>query len=199
MNPVLGGVITAHFDELRPLSAPSAQRSHVHGALDLAGGDGIVRAPTDGVAQGVVIFRGVDPRKGLGAWGAKGLEEKSEIMEFPWREYWYDVYGGFVVLYEPNGKMHLLCHVWPNRLLNPQPGPARYPFRFAYYIEEAEITRWPCHILMTDATEVRQGQPLAPVGTAGYSTGAHVHWEIHHTSKAIDYYSVRINPKEYMR
>lgn len=199
MTPIRGGVITTPFAEPRPLSVPPARRDHVHGALDLAEGDGIIRAPAAGSAQGVVIFRGVDPVKGIGAWGAKGLAEKSEILEFPWREYWYDVYGAFVVLYEPSGRMHLLCHVWPNRLLNPQPGPARYPFRFAYYIEEAEVTRWPCHILMTEAMEVKVGQPLAPVGNAGYSTGRHVHWEIHHQSDRLDDYPLRINPEEYMR
>lgn len=198
MTALRGGRITTPFDEPRPLSVPPAQRNHVHGALDLAEGDGIIRAPVSGQAQGVVIFRGVEPVKGIGAWGAKGLEEKSEILEFPWREYWYDIYGGFVVLYEPNGRMHLLCHVWPTRLLNPQPGPARYPFRFAYYIEEAELTRWPCHILLTEPTEVLAGQPLAPIGNAGYSTGKHVHWEIHHQATHLDDYPLRINPETYL-
>lgn len=197
-------MITTSFDEPRPLSVPPAQRNHVHGALDLAGGDGIIRAPASGRAQGVVIFRGVDPVKGTGGWGAKGLEEKSEILEFPWREYWYDIYGGIVVLYEPNGRMHLLCHILPAKLLNPQPGPARYPFRYAYYIEEREDTRWICHMMLTEPTEVREGQPLAPVGYAGYVVpqgqgGRHLHWEIHHQSDRLDDYSLRIHPEEYMK
>jgi len=204
MTPLRDGIITTPFDELRPLSVPPSQRNHVHGALDLAGGDGIVRAPADGRAQGVVIYRAVDPVKGIGGWGAKGIEEKSEILEFPWREYWYDTYGAFVVLYEPSGRTHLLCHILPKDILNPQPGPARYPFRYHYYIEERENTRWICHMMLTEPTEVRAGQPLAPVGYAGYvipegPNGRHLHWEIHHTSKAIDDYPLRINPKEYMR
>ena len=197
MTPLRGGRVTTPFDEMRPLSVPPERRSHVHGALDLAGGDGIIRAPARGTAQGVVIFRGVDPAKGLGAWGAKGLEEKSEILEFPWREYWYDVYGGIIVLYEPKGRMHLLCHVWASQILNHQPHPAQFPFRFAYYIEERESTRWPCHMMLTEEVEVREGQPLARVGNAGFSTGPHLHWEIHH-GRRIDDYPARINPMEYL-
>jgi hypothetical protein len=193
VTPLRGGRITTPFDEMRPLSVPPAQRNHIHGALDLAGGDGIIRAPAKGTAQGAVIFRSPG-----GAWGAKGLEEKSEILEFPWREYWYDIYGGIIVLYEPNGRMHILCHVWAAQLLNHQPHPAQFPFRFAYYIEERETTRHPCHMMLTEATEIKEGQPLARVGNAGQSTGTHLHWEIHHTSKRIDDYAGRINPEEYL-
>jgi len=203
MTPIHGGVITTPFSEPRPLSVPPAQRTHVHGALDVAGGDGIVRAPADGTAQGFAIYRGVDPDRGRGGWGGKGIVEKSEILAFPWREYWYDTFGAFVTLIEPSGRLHLLCHIWPSRMLNPQPGPARYPFRYAYYIEEEEATRWPCHLMMTEATQVRAGQPIAPVGYAGYvtgPTGRHVHWEIHHQADRLDDYAARIDPaKEYMR
>lgn len=194
MELIKGGVITAGFDDQRPLSHPG---QHIHGALDIAGGDGIIRAPIRGTAQGVVVFRGVDPSKGLGAWGAPGQSEKSEILEFPWREYWYDIFGGIIVLYEPNGRMHLLCHIWASQILNHQPHPAQFPFRFAYYIEERESTRWPCHMMLTEPVEVREGQPLARVGNAGYSTGPHLHWEIHH-GRRIDDYSLRINPMEYL-
>jgi hypothetical protein len=142
------------------------------------------------------MFRGVDPTKDLGAWGAPGLEEKSEILEFPWREYWYDIYGGFIVLYEPKGRMHLLCHIWASQILNHQM-PSQFPFRFAYYIEERESTRWPCHMMLTEEVEVREGQPLARVGNAGFSTGPHLHWEIHH-GRRIDDYPARINPMEYL-
>ncbi len=203
MTPLRGGQITAPFNESRPLSIPPGERTHVHGAIDLAGGEGIIRAPVSGQAQGVVIYRAVDPSKGIGGWGSKGAVEKSEILEFPWREYWYDTYGAFVVLYEPSGRMHLFCHILPKHILNPQPGPAHYPFRYAYYIEEAENTRWICHMMITAPIEVRAGQPLAPVGYAGFVVpqgpgGRHLHWEIHHTNKKIDDYSARVHPEEYM-
>jgi hypothetical protein len=193
MNPVRGGVITTPFNERRPLSVPLAQRTHIHGALDLAGGDGIIRAPAEGIAQGAAIFRTPS-----GAWGAAGQAEKSEILEFPWRDYFYDVFGGIVVLYEPSGRMHLLCHIWASQILNHQPHPAQFPFRYAYYIEERESTRWPCHMMLTEEVEVREGQPLARVGNAGYSTGPQLHWEINHTRNKIDDYHLRIHPETYL-
>lgn len=204
MTPLTGGRITATFDEMRPLSVPPAQRIHPHGALDLAGGDGIIRAPTRGTAQGFVIIRGRDPRGVPGEWGGPGIREKSEILEFPWRNYWDETYGGIIVLIEPSGRTHLFAHILPTHILNPQPGPARYPFRFAYYIEEREDTRYLCRMLLTEPREVNEGQPLAPVGYAGYVVpqgpgGRHVHWEIHHQADRLDDYPLRINPEEYLK
>lgn len=198
MNPVKGSRITTPFDEMRPLSVPLARRDHVHGALDLAGGDGIILAPARGTAQGAVIVRGVDPQKGIGTWGAPGIDEKSEILEFPWREYWYDIFGGIVVLYEPGGRMHIMAHIWASALLNHQVHPVQSPFRFSYYIEERETTRWPCHMMLTEPVEVQEGQPLSKIGNAGFSTGPHLHWEVHHTNELIDDYAKRVNPEEYL-
>ncbi len=193
MNVIRNGIITTGFEEMRPLNLPPEKRWHIHGALDLAGGDGIIRAPARGTAQGVVIFRSPG-----GAWGAPGIDEKSEILEFPWKEYWYDIYGGIIVLYEPKGRMHILAHIWASQILNSQPHPAQFPFRYAYYIEERETTRYPCHMMLTETVEVKDGQPLARVGNAGQSTGPHVHWEIHHQATKLDDYPLRINPKEYL-
>jgi len=193
MNVIRNGIITTGFEEMRPLNLPPEKRWHIHGALDLAGGDGIIRAPARGTAQGVVIFRSPG-----GAWGAPGIDEKSEILEFPWRDYWYDIYGGIIVLYEPKGRMHILAHIWASQILNPQPHPAQFPFRYAYYIEERETTRYPCHMMLTETVEVKDGQPLARVGNAGQSTGPHVHWEIHHQATKLDDYPLRINPEEYL-
>lgn len=193
MNVIRKGIITTGFEEMRPLNLPPEKRWHVHGALDLAGGDGIIRAPARGTAQGVVIFRSPG-----GAWGAPGIDEKSEILEFPWRDYWYDIYGGIIVLYEPKGRMHILAHIWASQILNSQPHPAQFPFRYAYYIEERETTRYPCHMMLTETVEVKEGQPLARVGNAGQSTGPHVHWEIHHQADRLNDYPLRINPEEYL-
>lgn len=193
MNVIRNGIITTGFEEMRPLNLPPEKRWHIHGALDLAGGDGIIRAPARGTAQGVVIFRSPG-----GAWGAPGIDEKSEILEFPWKEYWYDIYGGIIVLYEPKGRMHILAHIWASQILNSQPHPAQFPFRYAYYIEERETTRYPCHMMLTETVEVKDGQPLARVGNAGQSTGPHVHWEIHHQATKLDDYPLRINPEEYL-
>jgi murein DD-endopeptidase MepM/ murein hydrolase activator NlpD len=67
-----------------------------------------------------------------------------------------------------------------------------------YYLEERAKTRWPSHILMTDEVYVKQGERLAPLGNAGYTTGSHVHWEIHHQADMLDDYAKRIDPREYL-
>ena len=40
---------------------------------------------------------------------------------------------------------------------------------------------------------LKPGDLIGYVGNAGYSTGPHVHWEIHHGWQ-IDYYGNRVNP-----
>jgi hypothetical protein len=199
MNPIKGGIITTPFDEPRPLTVPPAQRNHVHGALDIAGGDWIVRAPSSGTAQAFAFFRGVDPTKGIGSWGGAGVAEKPEILAFPWREYWFDTYGAIIALIEPDGRLHLLCHFFPSKLFNPS---STNPFTFSGYLEENETTRWACHLLKTGPIQVEIGQPLAPAGYAGFvvgPTGRHVHWEVHHQATWLDDYSARIHPeKDYL-
>ena len=195
MIPVAGGVITTPFNEMRPLTVPPAQRWHVHGALDIARGDGVVVSPVDGEAQAWAIFRGIDPKTDGHAWGSS---EKPDILALPWRGYWFEVYGGIITIIERGtGRLHILCHFWPARILNHDPE-FDGPWHSIYYLEERTVTRWPSHILMTDQVYVKAGQRLAPVGNAGQSTGPHVHWEIHHQADMLDDYAKRINPQEYL-
>lgn len=195
MLPIKGGVITSPFDEMRPLSAPPAKRWHIHGALDIARGDGVVLAPVDGEAQAFVIFRGVEPGTRGHEWGA---DEKPDILAFPWHNYWFEIYGGFITLIERgSGRLHILCHFWPARILNHDPE-FDGPFHSLYYLEERKVTSHPCHMEFTDQVYVKRGQRLAPVGSAGQSTGPHVHWEIHNQVDRLDDYSARVRPTEYL-
>ena len=195
MIPVKNGVVTAPFDEMRPLTVSPARRWHVHGALDIARGDGVVVAPVEGEAQGFVIFRGVEPKTDGHTWGK---DEKPDILSLPWRNYWQEIYGGIITIIERgSGRLHILCHIWPSRILNHDPDFGG-PFHSLYYLEERTVTRWPSHILMTGQVYVKAGQRLAPVGNAGQSSGPHVHWEIHHHADRLDEYGARINPVEYL-
>ena len=181
---VKNGVITAGFNDPRPLSNPG---QHIHGALDIAGGDGYIYSPVDGIACGFVISRGI-------GWAPA---DKPEVMTLPFREYYSDIFGGIIVIEEAKTKrMHILAHIYPTNLLNGNPVQTQ-KFKFEKYIESKVDSRTPAFLLKTFEIEIKKGWCLAPVGNAGFSTGKHVHWEIHHGWK-IDDYSERINPMEYL-
>jgi murein DD-endopeptidase MepM/ murein hydrolase activator NlpD len=42
---------------------------------------------------------------------------------------------------------------------------------------------------------IKEGAPLCPVGNAGFSTGPHVHWEIHPSSEVLSSYTDRLDPE----
>lgn len=177
--PISGGRVTAPFDEPRPVEGP---KTHDHGALDVAGGDGQVRAPAAGIARAYIFIRypGED-------WM---FRDKPEIQELPFRRYWYDVFGGLIVVTEPSGIMHLMTHFFSNQL---QRG-----FGRLHVYETSKETRFPCTALVSDAREVRRGEVVSKVGNAGYSSGPHIHWEVHHQSDRLDDYPSRINPSRYI-
>lgn len=193
MIVIKNGTITTGFFEMRPLTLQPEKRWHVHGAYDVAGGDGLVRSPVDGIAQGFVIFRVPG-----GAWAAK---EKSLITEIPWCNYFQDIYGGVIAIIENKSqRLHLLCHIFPETILDGSTK-ATATFKYENYIETAEYGQWPAHLMRTAKIEVEAGDVLAPVGKAGQIsgvTGLHVHWEIHHGGKKLDDYAARVDPKEYM-
>lgn len=179
--PVIGGRVTAGFQEPRPLEGP---KTHVHGALDIAGGDGLIRSPCTGTTHGYAFFRPAG-----GAWAPA---EKPEILAWPWRDYWADIYGSILTIEEEgSGRLHILAHLWPSQL-------NRVLFSSLHYIETAAVGRWPAHGIYTEPARVQKGQMIGRIGNAGYSTGPHLHWEIHHQANRLDEYSARVDPTEYV-
>lgn len=186
MMPIKGGQITAPFNEPRPLS--SKLKTHVHGALDIAGGDGLVRAPVSGLGRAYVFFRpGPDT-----TWPQ---DEKAEIQAIAFRNYFYDIYGAIIAIAADDGTLHLLCHCYATAIINSQGG---RPFLFDRYVESKAPTRFPLTMLVSNGSHLSAGQVIAKVGSAGQSTGAHVHWEVHHSPAKLDTYAERINPDRYI-
>jgi len=191
MEVIKGGKITAGFTDKRPLSVPAEKRNHIHGAIDIAGGDGLVRSPVDGIAQGFAIFRAPG-----GGWDHE--KEKRLILDMPWREYFADIFGAIITIEERRtGRLHILAHFWPEVVIDGS-SKATVQFQYDNYLETAKEDRFVSHILMTKRIEVEKGDILAPVGNAGFSTGAHVHWEIHHSTKRLDVFEKRVNPEDYL-
>lgn len=177
--PIRGGRITSTFDEPRPLEGP---KTHVHGAVDITDGDWVVRSPVYGEARGYVFLR----QKGSG-WADK---EKPELLALPFRNYFYDVYGGLIVIVEDSGRMHIMTHFYAAQL--------QTWLGEMILVESNAESRWPSVALISKPLEVARGQQLSRIGNAGYSTGPHVHWEIHSTPDKIDDYADRIRPSAYV-
>jgi len=177
--PVQNGIITSEFYDPRPISNPGA---HIHGAIDITYEDTkMVYSPVKGIATMFMVHRPKD-------WVWPKFE-KEEITEIPIHDYWYDVYGGVVAIEEPNGRYHILTHFYGKTLFE--------KYGIDKYIESIEISRWCGIILQSKSFRVSRGDELVKMGNAGFSSGLHVHWEIHPTNKLVTY-SKRINPHEYL-
>lgn len=194
MNPIKGGVITTPFEEMRPLSVSLKKRNHIHGALDIAPvKDTSIYAPISGYVFGYMAVRFPHPFKQM--WPEMPIIHDDQ---FSFRNYFYDMYGGVLVLqeiddYENIINTHLLCHCWGNQIFN------RIPLSSVdiHYVEEKAKKRFPIHAFYTDRYKFNRGDKIGSVGDAGYSTGKHLHWEIH-PGKSWVTYADRINPLKYM-
>lgn len=109
---------------------------------------------------------------------------------FPWANYFYDMYGGVLVLkvYEDFEvvRTHVMTHCYGKQLS---------PLRLTHWVEEKDDARFPINAVYTDTLKIEEGQQICAVGNAGYSTGPHVHWEIHHGYRWVKWED-RINPEE---
>ena len=172
IHPIPSGRLTASFTEQRPLSNPYRD----HGAEDYAARIGtVIRAPEDGTLYGFAAFR--DSRKDSKGerptWD--GLYIKGE--DFPFKDYFYDIFGSLALLHGKSGLVHIFAHIYMNQLHNS----TLFPEESWKYVEESGQARWPLHAMHTlySPKLVKEGDRVGAVGNAGYSTGSHVHWEIH--------------------
>lgn len=171
--------LTTDFHEMRPIN--SATKTHNHGAWDLGASVGTkIIAPEDGA-----VFYFFAVRDSVGSNSMIPVKLPFDIKQ---HNYFYDMYGGVIVLL---GRQytHVITHSYMNQLYNRNPIDEPKSFfasllqskvKWTYQEQNAD-SRFPVFVFHTgnDLRQVRQGDHIGFVGNAGFSTGAHIHWEIH--------------------
>ena len=156
--------ITTDYHEPRPLSKPLEERDHNHGGVDIGAllSSNIV-APEEGTVVYYVAQRQAD---------GKQYWSDGTLKDFPFRNYFYDTFGGVIVLKGVSGITHVFCHSYLHQIVN------KLDIKFESY-EEKNKHRFPLTALMSEEVKVKTGDVIGLVGDAGFSTGPHVHYEVH--------------------
>jgi len=154
--------ITANFNDPRPLSNPG---KHPHGAIDigLKVGSPII-APERGTLFGYYSIRPVESIY----WPV------GEQVDNPYRNYFYDMYGGLLVLKGDSGITHIFTHIYMNQLRNKNKCLSKWK-----PLEQKANARFPIFCERSENVRVYPGAEIGNSGNAGYSTGAHCHYEQH--------------------
>jgi hypothetical protein len=183
---------------MRPLSVPLEKRTHKHGAIDLAGDDWnsvkvLYRAPENGRLFCMISIR-PDREK---SWPdnrvifARTRDGKQQVPS-QFLEYWHDTYGVVMMLNGQSGLLHVFAHTYGSQAFSQH---AFDPAGLSWD-EQPGDARWPVFCLnnFDGPTAVERGDTIGVVGNAGFSTGKHLHYEIHR-GFAWDRWENRVNPE----
>lgn len=170
LRPV-DGPTTSRFDDPRPLSNPG---QHPHGALDIAAQVG---APINAPEAGDYFFLALCRRDRNVTADRVPWSQLQLGFDFQQHYYFYDIYGGIIILLADSGRAHILAHSYRNQIFNKIASPQRETI---ITIESSADERFPAIVgEVTTPMRADPGDCIGYVGNAGYSTGAHVHWEVH--------------------
>jgi murein DD-endopeptidase MepM/ murein hydrolase activator NlpD len=160
--------LTSDFNEPRPLNAPPEKRTHVHGAWDIAVPEKTpMMAPEWGRAYKLVQFRSNGQTHNL-FW--------DDRKWFAFSNYFYDTFGGLIILEGDSGLTYVFTHIWAQDILDDL-----FREHISCHIKEetdkngAIVSLWN----MNDPDNVEAGQYIGSSGNAGFSTGSHIHLELH--------------------
>lgn len=152
--------ITAGFDDPRPMSSPG---KHKHGAIDIGTAEGSqIVAPEKGE---LFYYFGTRPHDSM-YW------PQGEMKGFPYRNYFYDMYGALLILKGQSGITHIFTHIYMNQIFNKE------NCEWAYY-EEKLSARFPLFCFKSNEVIVYEGAKIGVTGNSGYSTAPHCHYELH--------------------
>ena len=172
--------LSAGYNQRRPLSMPEDQRWHIHAAWDIAAPTGThILAPENGRLQYFMALRN-SAKRTMGE-----LEMPQTIFDICGHHYFYDVYGAVIFLVGASGMSHVFAHSWLNQVWK-QP-------QLWNYTESKKLERYPIACWYSSIGTAQRGEVVGRIGSAGFSTGPHIHYEIH-PGRRWRTYDERINP-----
>jgi len=169
--------ITTGFHEPRPVKNPG---EHKHGAIDIETKiNSLIVAPEKGK---MFQFFSIRPHDSM-YWNHK------ELVGIPYKNYFYDMFGGLIILKGASGFTHIFAHIYMNKMFNSD------SYLEWKYKEEKLNARFPLFCFQSEEVEVFEGAEIGNTGNSGYSSGPHCHYEIHHGYKW-ERWENRVNPQE---
>jgi len=190
--PVYKGIVTTGFYDPRPYSKPIAERTNYHRGWDIVASneaerETVIRAPEAGELIFHLIHR----------------SDREQSADFYWPDsnwyifsrFFFDTYGCCTILLGESGLTYMFAHqdefefyrLMLNRCMHNDMKQSRADVRKSY-------NKWVQSLLtFRQPVAVKQGAPIGMIGNSGYSTGAHLHMQIHESHKD---YGSRIDPAE---
>lgn len=160
--------LTSGFDEVRPLRAAPKDKMHVHGAWDIAVPEKTpILAPETGILFYLIQFRNNRQTHNL-FW--------DDRKWFAFSNYFYDTFGGLLILEGDSGLTYVFAHIWAEIILG-----ELFKENIVLNIKEETDKRGSIASFfnVTSPNYVESCQYIGKSGNAGFSTGAHIHLELH--------------------
>lgn len=176
--PVKDPHISAGFNQDRPLIG---EKTHIHGAVDIAGEDLEILAPEDGKAYYCLI-------QDTGPWEPANLFWPNGAW-FPFSNYRYSVWGGLIILVGQE-YTHLFTHIERREIWN-----RAYMYGYNDKVNFFELPSGIAICNFDKPWSVEEGNIIGISGNAGFSTGPHIHYEMH-KGKSWTTHDQRPNPEE---
>lgn len=191
-------ILSAEFWQSRPLSRPHKERTHPHAAWDIAPSSGAVDIEAQRLVSGrapgifapesgrVAYFMATRPDTTRPMTDFGSALNSKQFFDLKNHPYFYDIYGGVIILRGASGYTHIFTHSYANQLFNTlwdfwrkeQPALGHEGRTLT---ESPKFERFPLHAIhnFTVPFDVKTGDLIGLIGNAGFSTGAHIHYEIH--------------------